>query len=111
MFVTTWQTKATACYQKKGPQEKSYNQQRNELRHFTLKGRFDVFLNSKGKNIAFPPPSPPCNFAPLFELPIENEKTPQIWDRGGVWILLFSEVTLFEYNVSTILSLTVERKN
>ena len=29
-------------------------------------------------------------------------------DRGGVWILLFSEVTLFEYNVSTILSPIVE---
>ena len=28
-------------------------------------------------------------------------------DRGGVWILLFSEVTLFEHNVSTILSPTV----
>ena len=25
-------------------------------------------------------------------------------EGGGVWILLFSEVTLFEYNVSTILS-------
>ena len=25
-------------------------------------------------------------------------------DRGGVWILLFSEVTVFEYNVSTMLS-------
>ena len=25
-------------------------------------------------------------------------------EEGGVWILLFSEVTLLEYNVSTILS-------
>ena len=109
MFVTIWQRKETACYQKKRPQEKSYNQQQNELRHFALKGLFDVLLTSKGKNIAFPPPSPPCNVAPLFELPIENNKTPQLWDRGGVWILLFSEVTLFEYNVSTILSLTVQK--
>ena len=30
-------------------------------------------------------------------------------DRGGVWILLFSEVTLFEY-VSTILSVIVALK-
>ena len=30
-------------------------------------------------------------------------------DRGGVWILLFSEVTLSEYNVSTILSPIVEK--
>ena len=28
-------------------------------------------------------------------------------DRGGVWILMFSEGTLFEYNVSTMLSLIV----
>ena len=27
---------------------------------------------------------------------------------GGVWILLFSEVTLLEYNVSTILSAIVD---
>ena len=27
----------------------------------------------------------------------------------GVWIVLFAEVTLFEYNVSTILSLTAGR--
>ena len=25
-------------------------------------------------------------------------------ERGGVWIVLFFEVTLFEYNVSTIFS-------
>ena len=55
MFVTIWQRKETACYQKKRPQEKSYNQQRNELRHFALKGLFDVLPTSKGKNIAFPP--------------------------------------------------------
>ena len=43
---------------------------------------------------------------PLFELPIENNKQPNFEWRGagGVWILLFSEVTVFEYNVSTILS-------
>ena len=47
----------------------------------------------------------------MFQLPTENYKHPNFeWDgRGGggmegVWILLFSEVTLFEYNVSTILS-------
>ena len=110
MFVIIWQRKATACYQKKRPQERSYNWQRNELRHFALKGLFDIFLTSKGENIAFPSPSPPCNVALLFELPLENKKTPQLWDRGGVWFLLFSEVTLFEYNVSTILSLIAEKK-
>ena len=34
-----------------------------------------------------------------------KEQTPQLngGERGGVWILLFTGVTLFEYNVSTIL--------
>ena len=29
-------------------------------------------------------------------------------DQGGVWILLYFEVTLFDYNVSTFLSLIVD---
>ena len=33
-----------------------YNRRQNELRHFPLKGLFDVFLTSKGENIAFPKP-------------------------------------------------------
>ena len=39
----------------------------------------------------------------------KQQKTPTLngGDRGGVRILLFSEVTLFKYNVSTILSLIV----
>ena len=45
--------------------------------------------------MAFPLPSPPCNVVLMFELP------------GGVQILLFFEVTQFEYNVSTILLLIV----
>ena len=47
----------------------------------------------------------------LFELPIENNEHPNFeWrGKGGVWILLFPEVTLFEYNVSTILLLIVCR--
>ena len=40
-----------------------------------------------------------------FELLTENNKHPMNGGgRGGLRILLFSEVTLFEYNVSTILS-------
>ena len=63
-------------------------------------------LLSKGENKAFSPPSPPCNVVLLFKLPIENHKHPNFEWRGGggVWILLFSEVTLFECNVSTTLS-------
>ena len=52
------------------------NWQQNELRHF------EVFLTSKGENIAFPPPSPPCNVVPLFELPTENNKQPIFEWRG-----------------------------
>ena len=59
----------------------------------------DVLQTSKGENIAFPPPSPPCNVVPLFELTYRN--TPTL--NKEVWIALFSEVTPFEYNVSTIL--------
>ena len=54
----------------------------------SLKTFFYVLLTSKGGNIAFLP-------RPLRAM---------LWnggDRGGVRILLFSEVTLFKYNVST----------
>ena len=84
----------------------SDNRRQNELRHFALNGLFDVFRTSKGEKITFPPPSPPCNVVPLFELPLENKKHPNFEWRGqgrGVDSYV-SEVTLFEYNVSTILS-------
>ena len=54
----------------------NYNRQQNELRHF------EVFLTSKGENIAFPPRSPPGNVVPLSELPIENNKHPNFEWRG-----------------------------
>jgi len=55
------------------------------------------------------PSSSPCNVVPLFKLPVENNKHPNFELRGGggMWVVLFSEVTLFEYNVSTTLSLIV----
>ena len=46
------------------------------------KGAFDIFLTSKGENIAFPPPSPPCNVVPLCKLPLENNKHPNFEWRG-----------------------------
>ena len=45
-------------------------------------GFFYVLLTSKGENIAFPPPSPPCNVVPLLELPTENNKHPNFEWRG-----------------------------
>ena len=67
----------------------------------------DVLLTSKGENKAFPPPSPPCHVVQMFLSYLQKTtNTPSLngGERGGVWNLLFSEVTLFEYNVSTILS-------
>ena len=60
----------------------SNNRQQNWLRYFALKGLSDVLLTSKGENNAFPPPSPPYNVVPLFELPIENNKHPRGQGRG-----------------------------
>ena len=60
------------------------------MRHFVLKELSDVLLTCRVENKAFPPPSPSC--------------TPTLNEGEGreVWILLFSLVTTFEYNVSTI---------
>ena len=68
-------------------------------------GAFWCFTDFKGQSKAFPPPFPPCNVLPLFKLHTENNEHPNRERRRGVWILLFSEVTLFfKYNVSTFLS-------
>ena len=60
-----------------------YNRQQNELRHFALdQGFFYILLTSKGGNIAFPPPSPPCNAVLMFKLPIQDNKHPNFEWRG-----------------------------
>ena len=92
-----------------------YNRRQNEMRHLALNGLFDVFLTSKGKNIAFSPPPPPPPIHPLHEMCrcssyLKKTITLNGGDRGGVWIILLSEVTLFEYNISTILSPIVALK-
>ena len=47
-------------------------------------GLFCVLLTSEGGNIAFPPPTPPCNAVPMFKLPVENNKHPNSkWRRQG----------------------------
>ena len=51
----------------------------------TLRPKLDFFyvlLTSKGGNIAFPPPSPPCNVVPMFELLVENNEHPTYEWRG-----------------------------
>ena len=46
------------------------------------KWTFWRFPDFKGEKIMFPPPSPPCNVVPLFELPLENKKHPNFEWRG-----------------------------
>ena len=58
-------------------------------------GAFWCFTDFKGQNKAFTPPFPPCNVLPLFKLHTESNEHPNRERRRGVWILLFSEVTLF----------------
>ena len=71
------------------------------LRHFALKALSDVLPNSKGDNEAFLSPTSPFNVVPLFELPVGNNiHSNTEWRKGGVLIVLFSEVTPFEDNVS-----------
>ena len=60
----------------------TYNWWQNESRHFALNWFFYVLLTSKGGNIAFSPPFPPCSVVPMFELPIENNKHPNFEWRG-----------------------------
>ena len=61
---------------------RNYNQRQNELRHFVQNLAFLRFTDFKRRNIAFPPPSPPCNVVPMFELPIENNNHPNFEWRG-----------------------------
>ena len=63
----------------------SLNRRQNELRHFAQNWAFLRFINFKRRNIASPPPpSPPCNVVPLFQLwlPIENNKHSNFEWRG-----------------------------
>ena len=82
----------------------------NELRHFALKVAFWHLTDFKRGKYSFSTPHPSMQSCAAVRATYRNQQTrPLLWVRGwgGVWILLFSEVTLFEYNVSTILSLIV----
>ena len=69
-------------------------------------GLFYVLWTSKGGNIAFLPHPLRAMLCPCssYLQKITNTPTLNGGDRGGVRILLFSEVTLFKNSVSTILS-------
>ena len=68
------------------------------------------FKRGKAKSKAFPPLSPPYNVVPLFQLPTEDNKDPNCeWSGVGRGVdCCFSEVTLFEFNVSTIILSLIE---
>ena len=70
--------------------------------------RFPDF--ERGKD-SFSSPIPSMQCCATVRATFRKQETSQLWMEGtgeGVWILMFSEVTLFEYNVSTILSPIVE---
>ena len=75
-----------------------FSWQQNEFRHFALNWVSYGLLTSKGGNIAFPSPSPPCNWCFCSSSLQKTTNIPTLngGDRGGVWILLFSEVNVFE---------------
>ena len=61
-----------------------------------------TFCRLKKGKYNFPSPPSPCNLVVLFELPVGNNKHPTSneGDGGGVWIVLFFDVTPFEVSVS-----------
>ena len=81
-------------------QEGVNNGRQNELRHFALNWAFLHFTEFKIHALL-------CRCSSYLQ---KTTNTPTLngGDRGGVWIVSFSEVTLLEYNVSTILSPIVE---
>ena len=81
-------------------QEGVNNRRQNELRHFALNWAFLHFTEFKIHVLL-------CRCSSYLQK-TTNIPTLNGGDRGGVWIVLFSEVTLLEYNVSTILSPIVE---
>ena len=81
-----------------------YNRQQNELRHFALNWAFLRFTDFKRRKYSFSFPIPSMQCCSSYLQKTTNTPTLNGGGRGGVRILLFSEVTPFEYNVSTILS-------
>ena len=85
----------------------NYNRRQNELRYFALNEAFLRFTAFKRRkfSFSFPISSMQCS-ADVRATYRKKTNTPTLngGDRGGVRIPLFCEVTLFEYNVSTILS-------
>ena len=77
-----WQCRALYDYVGICMAMQGYNRRQNELRHFAQKWAFLRFMNFKRRKYSFPPPSPPCNVVPLFQLPIENKKLPNFEWRG-----------------------------
>ena len=80
------------------------NQRQNELRHFSRNWAFLPFTDLKRGEYSFSSPIQCCAAVWATYRKQQTTRTLNGGSGGGVWILLFFEVTLFEYNVSTILS-------
>ena len=84
----------------------NYNRRQNELKYFALNEAFLRFTAFKRRkfSFSFPISSMQCS-ADVRATYRKKTNTPTLngGDRGGLRILLFSEVIVFEYNVSTIL--------
>ena len=80
------------------------NQRQNELQHFALNWAFLPFTDLRRGKYSFSSPIQCCAADWATYRKQKNTRTLNGGNWGRVWILLFSEVTLFEYNVSTILS-------
>ena len=71
------------------------------MRYFALKGLYNILPAKKKREKILYPPQPPCDVVPLFKLPAENNKHPNLrWRRkrvggGGGGVPLFFEVTPF----------------
>ena len=72
------------------------------------KRAFWHFPDFKRGKYSFSSPIPSMQCCAAVQATFRKQQTPQLWmegkGEGFAWILMFSEVTLFEYNVSTILS-------
>ena len=84
----------------------SYNRRPNELRHLAQNWAFLHFINFKRRKYSFLPHPLLAMLCPCSSCLQKTTNTPTLngGDRGWVRIPLFSETTLFKYNVSTILS-------
>ena len=82
-FPSFWRH-AETCH-RKNRRAQTYNRRQYKWRHFTLNWAFLRFTDFTRRKYNYSCPIPPCSAVPMFELPVENNKHPQLeWTgRGG----------------------------